>query len=439
MNQRRKVLGVVLIFFLLTGCGMWLWLASREQPSAKLGSGAVITLQKVTYGKEHRFVHGSLWQRVRSRLPEKWFGKSGAVILTHRTTNDAAIAWLVWKGTNVTMMLGFPSYVVVNDRDEKLQCSGQSSGAFLLHRAGQDLIDGRELLLPRRGENARLRLYEFNTNSQWVCAGEFKIPNPSHKESPSWKPEPLPIPRTDGNVEFTLSQFTAGTEVRVDRGLLTAMNKLTFQIAENGQRTTNWQLRSIRASDALGNQNAYGVASHPDRQGNESWEGYWLLWPDEPAWKLRLEFMRRSGFAADEQWLVKGIPVPGRDLFTPKTFQTNLQSVNLLVRGISDAQGLLPDGQMSVNATSNVLDIKWSSAQEGVRVSLLEVTDDRGQKVRVNGSVGGDHGQVGYGLDMARTVHSVNALIAVRRSRVVEFLAKPELISTNSPSTPGKK
>ncbi|HWN94754.1 MAG TPA: hypothetical protein VNT99_06965, partial [Methylomirabilota bacterium] len=409
---------------------------ATDEPQSVTSAGAVVTLEKVTYGKEHRFVHGSLWQRLRARLPEKWFGKSGAVMLTHRTTNDVAVAWMVWKGssvTNVAMLPYFSSYIVVNGRDELLQITRMAA----LHRIGKEVLDARELVLPRQGKSVRLRLYDFATNSHRLPVGEFKISNPSRKDPLEWKPEQLPIRRTGGNVEFTLSQFTAGTEVRADRRLLTALNKLTFQIAENGQRTTNWQLRSIYASDALGNQNVYGVGSYPDRNGDESWEGYWLLWPDEPAWKLRLEFVRRGGFAPDERWLVEGIPVPGRDSFTPKTFQTNLQGVLLVVRGISDAQGLLPDGQMSVNATSNVLDMKWSPSREGTRVSLLEVKDESGQKLVPAGSVGGDHGQIGYRLNIASNVHSVNALFAVHRNRVVEFLAKPELISTNSSSARG--
>jgi hypothetical protein len=243
----------------------------------------------------------------------------------------------------------------------------------------------------------------------------------------------------DKGVEFTLTRFTTADEVHSERGFASALNTLTFQVAEQGQRTTNWQLRTIHASDALGNRNFYGVYSYPDRNGDETWTGTWLLWPDEPAWKLRLEFTRRGGFASDELWHVEGMPVPGSDSFTPGSFQTNLQGVSFLVRGISDARGLLPDGRMSVNATSNVLDLTWTPSPPGFQVSLIEVKDNHGQKVQVKGSVGGDHGVVGYGLDLGNKVQSVNALFAVRRSRFIEFLAKPELAATNRPTLRGEK
>src|SRR5215213_336350 len=188
----------------------------------------------------------------------------------------------------------------------------------------ETLIDGRELVLPRQSKTLRLRLYELDQNSRSVCAGEFELPNPTRRKPPPWKPEPLPIRRVDQGVEFTLVQCSAENVVRPERGFASALNTLTFQIAEQGQSTTNWELRTIYASDALGNHNFYGVYSHPDRKGDESWTGTWLLWPDEP-WKLRLEFARRGGFAPDELWHLQGIPVPGTDSFTSKTFQTNLQ------------------------------------------------------------------------------------------------------------------
>jgi hypothetical protein len=346
------------------------------------------------------------------------------------------VVWLVWKGKYETLMRNVPNYVVVNDRDERVMIIGSAGW----QRADQEtLIDGRELVLPRQSKNVRLRLYELDANSKSVCVGEFKVAIPSSRDAPSWQPEPLPIRRVDKGVEFTLTRFTTADEVHSERGFASALNTLTFQVAEQGQRTTNWQLRTIHASDALGNRNFYGVYSYPDRNGDETWTGTWLLWPDEPAWKLRLEFTRRGGFASDELWHVEGMPVPGSDSFTPGSFQTNLQGVSFLVRGISDARGLLPDGRMSVNATSNVLDLTWTPSPPGFQVSLIEVKDNHGQKVQVKGSVGGDHGVVGYGLDLGNKVQSVNALFAVRRSRFIEFLAKPELAATNRPTLRGEK
>src|SRR6185503_5977031 len=74
--QRKRLLPGILVLALL---GLVVWIATRDQAAVTMGSGAVITLYQVTYGKEHRIVYGSLWQRLRSRLPQKWFGPSGGL------------------------------------------------------------------------------------------------------------------------------------------------------------------------------------------------------------------------------------------------------------------------------------------------------------------------------------------------------------------------
>src|SRR5262245_41115094 len=125
MNLRRKTLwcGVIV----LAALALVVWMATRRPESATMANGAVVTLQKVTRGKEHRFVYGSLWQRLTAKLPEKWFGKSGARVLTHRTTNDSVVVWLVWKGKPETLLMrSVPGYVVVNERDERVMIVGSA-------------------------------------------------------------------------------------------------------------------------------------------------------------------------------------------------------------------------------------------------------------------------------------------------------------------------
>jgi hypothetical protein len=429
MNLRRKFLWCGVTVF--AALAVVVWLATRSPQSVTMSSGVIITLQAVSHGKEHRFVYGSLWQKIKMNLPERVFGKSGALVLTLRSTNESVVAWLVLRGKPETVFSTIPNLVAVNERDERVVMTGWS---VWQRPDNETVLIGRELVLPRHGKTVRLRIYELSAN-----IGEFKLQNPVRVDAPSWKPEPLPITREDAGVKFTLVQFTAEKVVRSERGFASALNTLTFQISERGERTTNWQLRTIHASDALGNHNFYGTASYVLRNGDERWPGNWLLWPDEPAWRLRLEFARRGGFAADELWQVQGIRVPSGDSFTPVTFQTNLQGVSLSVRGISDARGLLSDGTMSVNATSNVLDLTWTPSPPELKVSLLEVRDVRGQKIQVKGSVGGDHGVVGYGLDLGNEVQAVNAVLSIRRSRFVEFLAKPEILATNHPTGAGNK
>ncbi len=430
MKLSARSMGVGISCVLLASLlafGAW-WLSnSNSNPAFTVPSGAVVTLRKVTYGKEHRFVCGKLWQRMVSWLPQKWLGRWGGQVVTHSSTNDTLVAWLVWTGKPDQLMRYVPGYVVEDDQGRRVQVQGAS---ILSRPNDSTLIDGRELVWPRRAKSLHLRLFQLDTNSQPICVANFKLPTPPRKTYPVWQPGPLPVRRVDGNVEFTLTRLAAEKEIWTSRGFSTPYNRLAFRIAENGQPTTNWQLVRITASDAVGNRNIYNVASYPDREGQEVWTGSSLLWPDESAWRLNLAFARRGDFAADELWIIRDIPVPGREGYSPQSFQTNLQGSMFLVRGITDAQSRLPDGSMSVNAEPSVLDIKWSPAPEGLRVTLLGVTDDRGKKVEITGWAGG-RGSLGYGLKIPAEAKTVDATVAVRRNCLVEYVAKPELVSTN--------
>src|SRR5436190_15262201 len=118
MSLRRKILwcGVVVLAALV----VVVWITAPSRQSATMPSGVVITLEAVSHGKEHRFVYGSLWQKMRSRLPEKVFGKSGAIVIKYRSTNNSAVAWLVFKGKPETVLSTVYNVVVVNERDERV-------------------------------------------------------------------------------------------------------------------------------------------------------------------------------------------------------------------------------------------------------------------------------------------------------------------------------
>ena len=90
------------------------------------------------------------------------------------------------------------------------------------------------------------------------------------------------------------------------------MNKgveIDFDAQQKGQSATNWRPVQIETTDATGNYIKGWINNY--RQNGEM-SGYFYqpgLWPDEPAWKVRVEFSRTSGFNADELWSVTNIPV----------------------------------------------------------------------------------------------------------------------------------
>ena len=86
-----------------------------------------------------------------------------------------------------------------------------------------------------------------------------------------------------------------------------------FHTEQKGVVVTNWQPVRIETSDATGNNVVNNSWSNSrDENGDATMTYQWGLWPDEPAWKLRVEMSRTSGFNDDELWKVENLPVkPG--------------------------------------------------------------------------------------------------------------------------------
>src|SRR5215213_988157 len=108
--MKRPAKGLAAGILLLALLALVIWFRTRHQQSVTMANGAVVTLERITYGKQHRFVYGPLWQKLAANLPEKWFGRSGASVVMHRTSNDSVVVWLVWKGKPETLMRSVPNY-----------------------------------------------------------------------------------------------------------------------------------------------------------------------------------------------------------------------------------------------------------------------------------------------------------------------------------------
>ena len=90
------------------------------------------------------------------------------------------------------------------------------------------------------------------------------------------------------------------------------MNKcvqIAFDIQQKGQSVTNWRPVRVDTSDATGNSIQGWINEY--FQNGQAAEYFYQegLWPDEPAWKLRVEFSRTSGFSDDEVWAMTNVPV----------------------------------------------------------------------------------------------------------------------------------
>jgi hypothetical protein len=290
---------------------------------------------------------------------------------------------------------------------------------------------------------------------------QFVLTNPAPEPSAQWIPEPLPSTKSDGDLEVTLEKLVAGAPVphRVDKDNGATNDPanqcvhLNFDFRQNGQPTTNWQAWPVQTTDAAGNWSRgliYGYPKngllpvYPDRihpSFPPEYDGDYYrpgLWPDEPAWKVRLEFIQRSSFSDDEMVAFTNLPVksgsqqdgddewcawdPGKTNFPFSITPGTVNGVHLKLL----PPLLMPDknspGQKYVSV---IIGADPDFNPRGMNLTVVEATDDQGRELwHPFGSGWAGH----YDLDFpnVREIKSLNLKLALHKSRFVEFIVKPE-------------
>ena len=143
-----------------------------------------------------------------------------------------------------------------------------------------------------------------------------------------------------------------------------------------------------------------------------------------------MEFSRTSGFNDDELWSVQDLPVqPGhmQDFWNYGRNRKDYAFAETTLNGIH--LKLFPAKQFTDQSPGNGqieggFQIQTDPATDGMRMTLLKVTDGQGHAIQNwNWSQGGtDHR---FGLRDLGSVKSLNITLALHRSRFVEFKAKP--------------
>jgi hypothetical protein len=240
-----------------------------------------------------------------------------------------------------------------------------------------------------------------------------------------------------------------------------------FRLEHNGKAVTNWQMVAVETSDATGNrlavassgQNAWrnGFANNNWQDGDYTVLYQWGLWPDEPAWKVRVEFSQQSEFADDELWTVQNIPFqpgPKQEFWnfgaahppapTGSAFaEADLNGYHVKIfpaKQFTDiGQNQNPQGGQSIqqliarsrDAIKGGLIIQTEpQLPDGTRLTLVKLTDNQTkdiQHLNYHDSAGyGNTTLYTYGLTDISGLTNLNLTLALHKSRFVEFTAKPE-------------
>jgi hypothetical protein len=257
---------------------------------------------------------------------------------------------------------------------------------------------------PRRGRSLRLRLVGVESGG----TVEFPLPEVEGGPYPQWTPQPLPLTRHDGDVAVTLTDFRTGIAVDPTRSYgETRVSRMLFRLKRKGRPSEGWLPDHVLVADATGNRWVPGGRASTEPRGDLLWTMYTDFWPDEHAWKLKAEFVRKHSFDPDELWTLRGV--------TPS------RAVDVAGNGPTFAKegGLV----RFLGLRGSRVWVRYEKRVPGLRVTLVRAVDERGRPVRRRVAFSDGNPYVAeLALGGAR---SLDLTFAVYRSRTVEFTAAP--------------
>jgi hypothetical protein len=482
MKIKFLLWSVVLILIISLAAGAYWWM-SRPQVIT-FSDDAKLTLVKVEYGKHHAAPTAKAAAKPAAKpaaaAPVR---RGGASSFT--TPTDTLVLWVRQEyDASGNQYHNFQYYVYDEAETACAQTFGRNYAGN--NRGGNEVVAVQFDAFPRRQGKLHVRVQEQGNGGQELSEQKFVVSNPARNSFPKWTAEPLPSSKEDGDLSVTLTKLVVGADMPYQRNQDNpddAMNKgvqVAFHVERAGKRVANWQPTSVETTDATGNRAVVNYGSGGNQvqwNGDEGTFTYqYGLWPDEPAWKLRMEMTQTSDFSSDEQWTAQNIPVvlgsqqsfnnlarirgaaPGAanppaaptpcaeaDLnghhikVFPAVQFTNMApnypqqgGFTIQIQPALMNNGMRPMNAVGVNATQ--------AADDGLRMTLAKTTDGQGGEITSMSSgwstsgMGGDNSTSTFRFtfrDIAG-VTNINATIALHKNRFVEFTAKPAKQETSN-------
>jgi len=443
---RIRVLFVLLLLLVagIVASGV-VWFFKQSQPvqSWRLPDGSEISLAKVTYGQKHQVRYDNRWQDLLYPvLPAKVQSKFGSRVAMHTSsTSNAVVVWIWQRHAAAARAKGFgiPNYHLATVDDNGLESEMLYSMNCRYSLPSGDTFSGWELReYPRRSKQIGVRLYMGGFTGNNALVAEFKIPNRLQINYPVWVPEQLPAIRKTNDLEISLLKLETGLTSEI--GIWSAgkdaraFSRGEFTMREKWQATEDWSVTQILASASSGEVRPGGgkIVFWVDHKNVVSFTG--ALWPEEPAWKLKVEVSRTSRFPPKELWIIKGIPVPAQGKISEAHARTNIYGEEIEFLGLSSPNARLPEDWTEMEPEAG-LHARTPFPLTGAHLTLVEVKDDQGRKVETGGfassnSTGGRGATLrqtdyGFAISIPDGAKTLDVTFAFSQSRYVEFLAKP--------------
>jgi hypothetical protein len=425
----KKIILWTIVSVVIAGIAVDAYLWFHKPQIIKLSDGTKLTFVGVTYGKHH--------VPPKIKIAGRSSRDNGARL---DSTNDTLVVWIEAEHKPNQ----YPNFELAVYDKANTACATSSLRTQSQVKNGVDVMAFRLDAFPRWDGKMILRVISYGQRGQQASKEQFVVSNPAGRSYAKWATDPIPDTQSDGDLSVTLTKLVAGAQSPYNRGNGVTRNdplnkcvQLDFDFQQKGQSMTHWRPVRVVTSDAAGNSIQgwiNGYYQNGQTSGYQYREG---LWPDEPAWKLRVEFSRISGFSDDEVWAVTNVPVqPGTQQDVQNAWNSNWNSsgksnsafAETTVNGIHVK--LFPAIQYQDQNNGGGQSVSYSlkadpdPEAQGMRLTPLKISDDQGRELQNRGSSWGG-GNYQYQYSNARNVKALNLTIVIHKSRYVEFTVKP--------------
>jgi hypothetical protein len=294
-------------------------------------------------------------------------------------------------------------------------------------------------VVPRRSRDLECHFYPFLGDR---LIGKVTFPNPLYSQFPQWQPESAPMVKRVEDLEVRLDTVETGYEPELYGSTLTPVEKPAFRLGPQGRSavrysafdislrasagSNTWVLRNAELSDATGNRLFdYDLMTQLLRTDWGSGYSKWIqgtLWPDETAWRLRLEFNRPAGLAAGDLVTFSNVPMLKAGTTRPLKRTTALGPYQVVLE------------ETAVPGEYGGWFLEWRlevlNAPDDLAAGVVRATADTGMQLVVRQLT---QPQPGSGRDeqcatlsgVPTNATAVDLTCAIQKKRTVEFLVKP--------------
>jgi hypothetical protein len=404
---------------------------SQSYRSATATDGREVTIAKVTYGTEHSFDPGKPWMRVlRLIMGPQWAARRGSY--TMRFTNDvpALMVWTQWEQTYRTNSLPVEA-TVLDEHGTESELTLSRWNVVPMWRNPADVEPKQAYAawmfknFPRRAGTLRLRIYDRDPQNAPAQTVEIAFGNPAPRKFPQWRGEQLPIHQTVDRFEFLLTKLLP---------ISNALWQASFEVRTHGNTDYSWQIGKVEATDATANFLSARSNIFPVPTTNLHFVLKGALWPEEPAWKLAVEFCRVLHFEPQELWVLR-VPAPTRA--QPFQIKTNLPAPgsNIFEMTMEATYEHLPLTRGGIRRNGHLL-YQLRPAQTGPRLFLLKIEDEQRRQMRIEPGYVSPDGLHTFGLQIPRDAQTLDLTFGIRKSTIVEFVVNSKGHSAKSAANP---